>query len=462
MNFKFLHNKKIMLLGLGRSNLALAKILNKNSIDFEIRDASEQVINFNFNNSKVKFRFGSDYLKDLDFDIIFRSPGVSYSCQELILARNRGAKISSEIELFFDICPCKICGITGSDGKTTTTTLIYKILKKMGLNVFIGGNIGTPIISKINKIKKHSIAIVELSSFQLISMQKSPQISVITNVSPNHLDVHKDLQDYFQAKFNIIKYQTSKDFIILNFEDKNLRSIAENAKSNVKFFSSKQKANGAFIDQNGMIKIYYKNAEISMFNKNEIKIPGNHNVENFLAAICSSMSICKDCSEKFINSVRYVARNFIGVEHRIEFVDEINGVKFYNDSIASSPTRTIKGALSVFKDNNIILIAGGYDKKLSFHELAVEICKKVKVLVLLGESASKINEAVRKISKKIIIIYTKSMKEAIEISFSNASEGDIILLSPACASFGLYKNFEERGKDFKNIVKKIKIEYLGK
>ncbi|GHT76931.1 hypothetical protein AGMMS50222_10170 [Endomicrobiia bacterium] len=191
MNFKFLQDKKIILLGLGRSNLALAKILDENGIAFEIRDADEQVTNFSVKNFEVKSRFGSNYLEDLDADIIFRSPGISYFCQELVSAKNHGVKISSEIELFFDVCPCKICGITGSDGKTTTTTLIYAILKKMGLDAFIGGNIGTPIISQVNKMKRNSIAVVELSSFQLASMQKSPQISVITNVSPNHLDIHR-------------------------------------------------------------------------------------------------------------------------------------------------------------------------------------------------------------------------------------------------------------------------------
>ncbi|MDR1240459.1 MAG: UDP-N-acetylmuramoyl-L-alanine--D-glutamate ligase [Oscillospiraceae bacterium] len=451
--FKFLNKKEITLIGLGRSNLEVAKILDKFGIDFNVCDVRLKISDLNLKKSKVKFNLGANYLKRLKGDLIFRSPVVSCHCEELNKAKKRGALVTSESELFFRFCPCNICGVTGSDGKTTVTTLIYEILKNASQDVFIGGNIGFPLLPLFENLKRTSIVVAELSSFQLISMRKSPKFSVITNISPNHLDIHKDFSEYIFSKFNALFYQNENDFAILNYEDEILRSISKKIKSNVRFFSSKRKVKGVWLDENGFIILSLNNEDIYLIHRSELKIPGKHNLENFMAAVCTCS--CMMDIKNIIHAIKITAENFSGVEHRIEFVCENDGVKFYNDSIASSPTRTIKGALSVFDAKNVILIAGGYNKKLSFEEFGNEICQKVKVLILIGNSAPEIRKAVMssEFIEKPLIFNANSMKEAVFLSNKNAKKGDVVLLSPACASFDMYKNFEERGNDFKNEAK---------
>ena len=457
--FKFLNNKKIILLGFGKSNFEVAKVLDDLKIDFKICDINDDSYYFsrlkNFKNSKVKFSVGKDYLKNLESDIIFRSPGVPYICNDITEARSRGVHFTSEIELFIKFCPTKlIFGVTGSDGKTTVATIIYEMLKKSGKDVFIGGNIGFSLLSVIDEIRATSYVVLELSSFQLISATISPKIAIVTNISENHLDLHNSFQEYIDAKTNILINQNIDDIAVLNLNDKIVNKLSYKTVACKRFFSSNinlRVDNGCWIDKNKNIIFSKYSSDFEIMRSEDIKIPGIHNLENFMAAICA----CFDCVN--ITDIKYVAKNFFGVKHRLEFVKVVNNVRYYDDSIASTPNRTIKGALSVFQ-KNVILIAGGYDKNLNFRNLGKVICRKVKILILLGQTSEKIQKEVLncKIKPKPKIFIVDSMEKAVNISSENGSNDDVVLLSPACASFGMYKNFEERGEDFKKHVNFLK------
>lgn len=454
-----LKNKKIMFYGVGRSNLPFIKMLTEENISVIVYDEKpqeyidENILKNLLNNQNISLRLADKSVWDENIDIIIRSPGVNFLSENIVKARKKGIVVTSEMEIFFDICPCKIIGVTGSDGKTTVTTLISEFLKAANKTVFVGGNIGKPLLPEIKNIKKEDFAVVELSSFQLISMRKSPDTSVITNISPNHLDVHKDMDEYTNAKEQVILHQNAFSTSVLNYDNRETKRMDEKVRGKILFFSTKEKLqSGAWIDENKDIIVSEFGKDNKIINLSDIKIPGMHNVENYMAAICAVKNLV---SEK---NIKNVANTFSGVEHRIEFVKSINGVSFYNDSIASSPTRVVKGALSLF-DKRIILIAGGRDKKVSFAELAEKINDKVSVLVLMGPAASKIENDVIKSKnyspEKLSIIHANGMNEAVQVAFNNSKSDDIILLSPACTSFDSYKNFEERGKDFKKIVNNL-------
>lgn len=448
--------KKVAFCGIGKSNLPVMKLFSQKGAiitacdcknENQLADTIKQLKPYN-----VRFNLGDNYLKDLDFDIIFRSPGLNFFAPELIEARNRGVVVTSEIELFFDLCPCPIIGVTGSDGKTTTTTIISEILKQKGQTVHIGGNIGTPLLPEVESIKEDDVAVVELSSFQLISMRKSPTVAVVTNISPNHLDIHKDMVEYIESKKNIVLHQNAFSVSVLNMDNEITKQFSDNVRGKNLFFSMKNKCdNGAYLIDD---TIYFAKNGVSspIININDIRIPGRHNIENYMAAICAVFESVS------IETIRTVARNFCGVEHRTELVREVNNVKYYNDSIASSPTRTICGTLSLFSQK-IILISGGYDKKIPFDTLGPVIVDKVKLLILMGQTADKIYDAVVNSSKfspdSIKIVFAKDMQEAVIIAKENAVSGDIVALSPACASFDLYENFMERGRHFKELVNKL-------
>ncbi len=453
--FNNIKNKKIAFCGIGTSNLPLIKLFSQKGAIITACDSkpASQIPDIieNLKPFVVNFKLGKDYLKDLNVDIIFRTPGLKISTPELIEAKNKGIIVTSEMEVFFDLCPCKIIAVTGSDGKTTTTTIISEFLKQEGKCVHIGGNIGKPLLPIIETINEDDIAVVELSSFQLISMRKSPDVAVVTNLSPNHLDVHKDMSEYIDAKKNIILHQNAFSTAILNMDNEITKNFSNFIRGKTLFFSNGKCDNGVFLSDN--IIYFAKNGVFEpILNVNEIRIPGKHNIENYMAAICA---VIDDVS---IDSIRYVAKNFNGVEHRTEFVREINNVKYYNDSIASSPTRTICGTLSLF-NQKIILIAGGYDKKIPFDTLGPAIIDKVKVLILMGQTSNKIRESVINSSKfdpeSLKIIMVKDMNEAICMANKNAVPGDIVSLSPACASFDLYDNFMQRGWHFKELVNKL-------
>lgn len=457
---KNLKNKKIVFCGLGRSNIPFINMLTSEKINVIAYDSNpkekldESLVNNLGDNPNVKLRLADESVWNEDLDIIIKTPGMNFLSNKITNAREKGIIVTSEMEIFFDLCPCPIIGITGSDGKTTVTTIISEILKKQGFNVYIGGNIGNPILPEIQKIKKEDIAVVELSSFQLISMRKSPDVAVITNLSPNHLDVHKNMEEYIEAKKQIILHQNAFSKAVLNFDNPETLKMSNNVRGRIINFSRKEKLkNGVWIDENQDIIVSLKGKDNRIINVSDIKIPGNHNVENYLAAIA--------CVHDLVDTkkIKNVASSFSGVTHRIEFVRNFNGVSYYNDSIASSPNRTISGTLSLF-DKKIILIAGGYDKKIPFNNLAEAIVKKVSVLILIGKTADQIENEIKKLKgqdkENLIIIRAKSMEEAVNSAAKNSASGDIVVLSPACASFDLYKNFEERGDHFKAIVNDLK------
>jgi len=373
---------------------------------------------------------------------------------ELVEMRNRGVVVTSEMEVFFDLCPCKIYAITGSDGKTTTTSIIAQMLQAQGKTVHLGGNIGKPLLPEIESIGYDDAAVVELSSFQLISMRKGPDVAVVTNLAPNHLDIHKDMQEYIDAKKNLVIHQGAFSRVVLNKDNEITNGFEPECRGRVLKFSRKsQLNNGAYLDENNNIVFADNGKKTVVMNIADIKIPGMHNVENYMAAISAVWG------EVSVENIVNVAKTFAGVEHRAEFVREFEGVKYYNDSIASSPTRTALGTLSLY-DFKIILIAGGYDKKIPYDGLGPVICDKVKYLILMGATAPKIKAAVLNADNysdgNPTIIEVSNMEEAVAKAREVAKPGDLVSMSPASASFDLYKNFDQRGKHFKSIVNGLK------
>lgn len=446
--FENMRGKRIAFCGLGRSNLPLinmyksygAEVIACDKRSFEALGEVASSLKEN----GVELSLGESYLENLNADILFRTPGMNYNMPELAALREQGVIVTSEMEVFFELCPCKIIAITGSDGKTTTTTIISEFLKAEGKTVHLGGNIGKPLLPEIFNINENDFAVVELSSFQLISMKKSPQISVVTNITPNHLDVHKDMQEYIEAKRNIVKYQSDDSVTVLNYNNEITRGFADSLNTEVRFFNKKVDGNTCVYKNEGFI---YLNDE-KVLNIKDIAIPGEHNVENYMAAISAVWGIVTP--ETIIN----VARSFSGVAHRAELVRTLNGVRFYNDSIASSPTRTIKGMLSLFEEK-IILICGGYDKNIPYAPLGPVINEKVKSLILMGATAAKIESAVKEadnFSNNLDIYKVSSLEEAVNKAFEIADEGDIVSLSPASASFDMFRDFEHRGNYFKELV----------
>lgn len=455
--FNSLNTKRIAMCGIGISNTPLIlKFLNMGARVFACDRRERAAIGEladRLEAAGAELRLGEDYLKNLEVDVIFRTPGMNFNLPELCEARHKGIAVTSEIEVFFDLCPATIFAVTGSDGKTTTTTLISKMLEAAGKTVHVGGNIGRPLLPEIDSIKPDDFVVVELSSFQLISMRKSPDIAVITNVAPNHLDVHKNMDEYINAKKNIMLHQNAFSRTVLNLDDEITSGFAHDVRGQLLNFSLKHKIkNGAWIDSEGTIFMSYRGINAPIMNKSDIAIMGEHNVANYLAAISAVWGYVG------AEEIRKVAREFMGVEHRIEFVRELDGVKYYNDSIASSPTRTIAGLKSF--ENNIILIAGGYDKHIPFEPMAPYIINKVKLLILTGPTADKIEKAVTSNENYMgynpTIIRADNMAQAVETAHKNAVAGDIVTLSPACASFDAYPNFAARGDHYKKLVEQLK------
>ena len=387
-------------------------------------------------------------------DIIMRTPGYEYYKPELQAALQAGTKVTSEVELFFELCPCEIVAVTGSDGKTTTTTLISKMFEAAGRKVFLGGNIGAALLPQLADVTPEAVAVVELSSFQLISMRVSPKVAVVTNVTPNHLDHHKDMQEYIDAKRNILLWQVPPCRAVLGFENEISRGMQKDCKGEQVWFTRLHETDkGAFLRESDDTLCYAENGVVTpILPRPEVKLRGLHNVENLLAAIAAVWGRVP------VEAMRQVGSTFTGVEHRIEPVRTLDGVTYYNDSIASSPTRTIAGLRSF--NQKIILIAGGYDKKIPYEPLAPEILAHVKTLVLMGATGPRIEAAVRACpgfdESALTILHADSMQHAVELARGAAQPGDVVSLSPASASFDLYPNFEVRGRDYKNIVNNLK------
>ena len=400
----------------------------------------------------IKLSLGENYLDGLEGrQLIMRTPGFEYYTPRLVRQKEKGVEISSEMELFFSACPCKIYAVTGSDGKTTTTTLISEMLKEAGKMVHLGGNIGKALLPIACEVKPEDVAVVELSSFQLISMRQSPDVAVVTNVTPNHLDHHKDMQEYIDAKRNILLYQKENSRAVLGYENRVSRGMEKDVKGECVFFSRLSDLSGmdgsGYIDGDGWLCVGGQ----KIVHQDSVGLRGKHNLENLLAAFCAVQG------DVPVQIMEKVAKEFKGVEHRIEPVRNLNGVQWYNYSIATSPTRTIAGLNSF--DQKICIIAGGYDKKIPYEPLAQPIIDHVKLLVVMGQTGPKIEKVVREHpdfeKSGIKILHAENMEQAVQLMYENTSSGDIVSFCPASASFDLYANFEERGRHFKRLVNRL-------
>ena len=449
--FNSLRGKKIAVLGLGVSNRPLVRLLLEFGCDVTGCDKTPrekldgEVLALE--QAGCKLRVGESYLDGVSADVVFRTPGMHPNNPAICRLREQGAAITSEMDVFFRVAPCHLIGVTGSDGKTTTTTLIAKILEHAGHRVWIGGNIGAPLLPQAAEMTPTDLAVVELSSFQLMSMERSADIAVVTNVAPNHLDVHKDMAEYVQAKKNVFAHQDGSGKVVLNYDNDITRAFAADAPGAVEFFSRQARpAHGVYLEDGTIFR-----DGRPIMDAADIRIPGVHNIENYMAAACAVEGLATD------EDIDAVARSFAGVEHRIEFVREKDGVKYYNDSIASSPSRTIAGLHSFHQ--KLVLIAGGYDKKIPFDALGPEICGHVRLLILCGATAEKIEAAVCAAPEyqpgQPEILHAATLAEAVQLAQAHSVPGDIVTLSPACAAFDQFKNFMVRGETYKRLVQAL-------
>ncbi len=436
--------KKVAILGLGVSNKPLVKYFTDLGCDVSIYNEKEIEYDNPYN---AHIHIGKDSMSSLSgYDYIFRSPSILPTRDSIEKARQEGAIITSEIEEVIKNAPCTVIGVTGSDGKTTTTTLINEVLKANGYTTHLGGNIGTPIFTDIKNVNEKDVIVLELSSFQLMGMNVSPDISIITNISENHLDIHKDYEEYINSKENIYKHQTKNGILVVNYDNaitKNLKTVGE-----TRHFSGKEKINDGYYVIGNII--YNKEGEEILDGKN-IKLRGHHNYEN-IATVLTAINDMIDLKKSL-----EVLKNFAGVEHRLEFIKNIGGASWYNDSVSSSPTRTIAGLYSY--DEPIILIAGGYDKNISYTPLGLPILEKCKCLILMGNTKEKIKistmEASKQTNKQIPIYEVDTLEEAVNKAREVEEQGDVVLFSPASASFDMFKNFADRGNKFKALVNKL-------
>ena len=449
-------DKRIAVIGVGVSNTPLINLLLSCGCNVTVcdkRSLSEMGMEaLDLINRGAKLKLGEDYLEGLDHDIIFRTPGLMPFDPHLEAAKARGSLITSEMEVFFALCPCKTIAVTGSDGKTTTTTIISELLKAAGYRVHLGGNIGHPLLCEIPETVADDIAVLELSSFQLHSMYCKPNVAVVTNISPNHLDKHKDYQDYIDAKRAEFEHQNEDDKLILNFDDEHSAYYAHFAHAPVSYFSDKNRVDRGVICENGVILRVNGTEQQEIMGAEEIKLPGEHNLLNYLAAFAAVEGLVSN------EICRQVAMTFAGVEHRLEQVRVLNGVTYINDSIGTSPTRTSAG-LHALKVKPIVS-AGGYDKHIPFDGLGDELCRFAKRVFLTGDTAESIHKAIVNspyyAESGLEIQRIDDFKEAVLAASASAEPGDIVLLSPACAAFDRFKNFAERGKYFKEIVMELK------
>ena len=454
---QYIKFRKVAIIGLGVSNLPLidylyekkarVTVFDQRNIEEIPKHVMDKITTYSF-----AFYLGNNCLENLKgFDIIFRSPSCLPTRPELQQEEERGAIITTEIEMLMKMCPCKVIGVTGSDGKTTTTSLIYSILQKANYHAFLGGNIGMPLFTKLPEMTPESIVVLELSSFQLMGMEVSPDIAVITNITPNHLNIHKDYEEYIEAKKNIFRYQKEDDILILNYDNEITKNCVNEANGKVIFFSSQAKLDNGMIVDGRVIKECEDKIRKHIFNGEDAILRGKHNLENITTAICATKTLVS------IEDAIMAIKEFKPVEHRIELVSEIKQVKWYNDSASSSPTRTLSG-LNAFEEE-IILIAGGYDKNLNYEPLAKPIVKKVKGLILIGQTSGKIFDVVKQElenqKQELDIYICENLEQAVTLANKLAKPGNIVLFSPASASFDMFKDFADRGNQFKKLVENL-------
>ena len=455
--FKSIKNKTVAFIGIGVSHIDTIKLFASKVIDSSACDRREESsfgdgIIEDIKKSGAKVVLGDFQIANLGADIVFRTPGMYYYQPELTEFKKNGGIVTSEMEVFFSLCPAKTVAVTGSDGKTTTTTLIAEMLKAQGYKVHLGGNIGRALLPIIEEISPEDYAVVELSSFQLISMRPAPNIAVVTNLTPNHLDVHSSMEEYIESKRNILSHQDGFSKTILNLDDQVSKDFIKDVRGELSFFSlEKPVTKGAYLNNEGYLIYSNYGKEDKLFHSDEIALPGIHNIANYLTAISAVYELVDN------QHIYNVAKSFTGVEHRIELVRQLNGVKWYNDSIASSPNRTIAGLRSFNK--KVILLAGGKDKNISYDPLAPEIIQNVKLLLLAGPTADTIYNAVTSHPSynpnDLPIIMCKDIPHMVEVAYEKAKQEDIVILSPASTSFDAYQNFEERGKHFKKLVNNL-------
>ena len=457
MNFEeyldSLQDKTVAVIGIGVSNQPLIKLLLDRGIAVTACDKKDReslgIVAEQLEANGCRLRLGEGYLDDLTEDVIFRTPGMRPDLPQLTAAVERGSTLTSEMEVFFEVCPCPKIAVTGSDGKTTTTTIIAELLRRAGKSVHLGGNIGHPLLAETGSMKPDDVAVLELSSFQLMTMTRSPHIAVVTNLAPNHLDVHKDFQEYIDAKENIFTHQSAEDIAVFNADNPYTLEEASRAMGRARLFSrQKELEDGVFLRGDAIIT-RHDGAERQVMTTGDIKLPGVHNIENYMAAIAAVDGLVSD------EVIRDFAREFGGVEHRIELIRTRNGVRWYNDSIASSPSRTIAG-LNSFREK-VILIAGGKDKGISYESLGPVINDRVKLLILCGATAGVIRQSTEQASnyEGLEIVDVADYHQAVALADSRAQDGDVVILSPASTSFDRFANFMERGRVFKDIVNSL-------
>lgn len=459
-----IRGKRVAVLGIGISNRPLIRYIHQLGAQvtaFDMLAESDPVLcktreDFAREGIELEWSVGENYLDRLkDFDLIFRTPKMRPDVPQLLAERERGAIITSEMEVFMELCPARMFAITGSDGKTTTTTLISLILKQAGYHVYLGGNIGTPLLDRIDAITADDVVVLELSSFQLISMRISPDVAVITNVTPNHLDVHKDYQEYIDAKKNIYQYQSFMGRLILNAGNYVTRSMVSEARGEVVLFTRKeaQLKKGAVVE-NGWICFRDKGIDIPIVETAKFVIPGRHNIENYLAATAATWPYVQAAD------IAAVATSFGGVEHRLELVRELDGVRYYNSSIDTSPTRT-KAALHALAERHekVVLITGGKDKKSDYSGLGEAIAAVSKKIILCGDNSQLIFDNLFQEApyhnvdpNQLRIERRDSYEEAVQCAREIAEPGEIVVLSPAGTSYDKFRHFEERGNLFKALV----------
>lgn len=463
----YMKGKRIAVLGVGISNRPLIRYLSGFGCQmtaFDRLPADDPVLRktvraFESEGISLDWSVGPDYLSRLKgYDLIFRTPKMRCDLPELKAERERGAIITSEMEVFMELCPAIMIGITGSDGKTTTTTLTALILEQAGYRVHLGGNIGTPLLDRIDEIRDDDWVVLELSSFQLMSMRKSPEIAVITNISPNHLDVHRDYQEYIDAKKNIMLYQPFYGRLVLNASNYVTRSLSSEARGEVVFFSGTDPAlERGFLLSNGHLIHRDGKKETLIASADEIRIPGKHNIENYLAASAAVWP--------FVNpaDIAAVARSFGGVAHRLELVRELDGVRYYNSSIDTSPTRTIAALQALAeRGEQAVLILGGQDKKCDYMGLGKAILSVSRKIIYCGANADLIDEVLKREAPLVGVDYDtlqivrcENYADAIKTAREWAEPGEIVVLSPAGTSYDQFRHFEERGNLFKQLVQQL-------
>lgn len=449
-----INGKKVIIIGFGQEAVASANFFGeKNKVAiYDDKDKSSKENKY-FKDLKFKPNFYFKSLPKKDhFDLVVRSPGVRPDHQIIKRLIKSGSKLTSLTKMFFDECPCPIIAVTGTKGKGTTATLIWEMLKTQSENVYLAGNIGTPAIDILPKLNEKSQVVLELSSFQLIDLEKSPHVAVVLMITKEHLDWHKDPGEYSQAKKTIVSFQNKSDFAVINYDFPTSRQFAKSTAAKVFFFSTKQKTNGAYISKGQIVSEIVEKDVICKID--EILMPGAHNLQNVLAAVV----VAKLEGIKSEN-IKNTLMTFKGLKFRLEFIKEVKGIKYYNDSFSTTPETTI-AAIRSFPKSLKILILGGSSKKSDFSQLAKEIVKNktLKALILMGQESERIKRAIDKAGKFSGLIQTdaKNMKEIVNLSQKMAKRGDIILLSPACASFDMFDNYEDRGNQFNLEVNKLK------